>query len=241
MTDRYTFDAGPYVLGALSPDERLAFEAHLAGCTECDSQVREFAGLPGLLSRLPADEVTAALSVQPEPPATLLPALQFAVRRERRSRRLRVAVSGLAAAFLAIAGTAVVARQFGSTAGNPSGPGASAQAQPQSRAEPRLNLKAEGDEPVSANAALVSKAWGTAIDMKCTYFGREWPDADKGTDHVYKLQVTDRSDKRHEAGTWIVSLGQEAQVQVSTSIKKDQIKSIQVLNPGDKVVLDLTM
>jgi hypothetical protein len=237
MTDRYTFDAAPYVLGALSPDERLAFEAHLAGCTECDSQVREFAGLPGLLSRLPADEVTAALSVQPEPPATLLPALQFAVRRERRSRRLRVAVSGIAAAFLAIAGTAVVARQFGSTAGNPSGPGVIAQPQ----VEPRLNLKAEGDEPVAANAALVSKAWGTAIDMKCTYFGREWPDADKGTDHVYKLQVTDRSNKTHEVGEWIVSLGREVQVQGSTSIMKDQIKSIQVLNPGEKVVLDLAM
>ncbi len=39
-----------YVLGALSPAERLEFEHHLAGCEECARAVREVAGLPGLLA-----------------------------------------------------------------------------------------------------------------------------------------------------------------------------------------------
>ena len=49
MTDRFTHDAGPYVLGALPPEDRRAFEEHLATCGHCRAEVREFAGLPGLL------------------------------------------------------------------------------------------------------------------------------------------------------------------------------------------------
>ena len=41
MTDRFTYDAGPYVLGALSPEERHAFEEHLDGCAQCQAEVRE--------------------------------------------------------------------------------------------------------------------------------------------------------------------------------------------------------
>ena len=47
MTDRFTYDAGPYVLGALPPEDRRAFEEHLDGCSQCQAEVREFAGLPG--------------------------------------------------------------------------------------------------------------------------------------------------------------------------------------------------
>ena len=63
MTDRFTYDAGPYVLGALPPEDRRAFEEHLATCALCQAEVREFAGLPGLLSRLPVGELPA---VRPE-------------------------------------------------------------------------------------------------------------------------------------------------------------------------------
>ena len=41
-----------YVLGALSPAERKEFEQHLAVCEGCARNVRELAGLPGLLARV---------------------------------------------------------------------------------------------------------------------------------------------------------------------------------------------
>ncbi|MGH3348437.1 MAG: anti-sigma factor family protein, partial [Nocardioides sp.] len=35
MTCEFAHDDGAYVLGALSPAERVAFKQHLAGCAEC--------------------------------------------------------------------------------------------------------------------------------------------------------------------------------------------------------------
>jgi anti-sigma factor RsiW len=89
---------GSYVLGALSPAERMGFERHLAACEECTRAVAELAGLPGLLGR-----VDPAVLEQPTagaPPATLLPALFREVRRTRRRRALTTA--GLAAAASAL-------------------------------------------------------------------------------------------------------------------------------------------
>ena len=53
------FDAGVYVLGALSPTERREFERHLEECAECRNDVIWLAGLRGLLSRLSASDLTS--------------------------------------------------------------------------------------------------------------------------------------------------------------------------------------
>ncbi|MFF3014572.1 anti-sigma factor domain-containing protein [Streptomyces sp. NPDC057939] len=50
---------GAYVLDALPPAERAAFEAHLATCPDCAREVREFAATAALLG--------AAVSVEPPP------------------------------------------------------------------------------------------------------------------------------------------------------------------------------
>ena len=56
MTDPFvTYDAA-YVLGALSPQDRAAFEEHLRGCAQCAAAVAELAGVPGLLARVSADD-----------------------------------------------------------------------------------------------------------------------------------------------------------------------------------------
>ena len=69
--------------------------------------MHDFAGLPGLLSRLPAEEVLSEPEDQPEPPSLLLPVLQR-VRAERRARRWRAALVGAAAACVAAVGSVVV-------------------------------------------------------------------------------------------------------------------------------------
>ena len=54
MTCPFAHDDAAYVLGSLSPGERLDFERHLAGCAECARSVRALAGMPGLLDRVDA-------------------------------------------------------------------------------------------------------------------------------------------------------------------------------------------
>jgi|GEM_PF-4992781 len=50
--DQWKFEAAVYVLGALSPAERHAFEEHLSQCHPCRDDLASVAGLPGLLARL---------------------------------------------------------------------------------------------------------------------------------------------------------------------------------------------
>ena len=49
--DELKHDAAAYVLDSLEPDERAAFEAHLAGCNECAGEVRSLLGVTGALAR----------------------------------------------------------------------------------------------------------------------------------------------------------------------------------------------
>ena len=60
----FTHDDAAYVLGALSPAERLEFERHLAGCDDCSRSVRSLAGMPGLLDRAVSDPGLADAIVQ---------------------------------------------------------------------------------------------------------------------------------------------------------------------------------
>jgi anti-sigma factor RsiW len=50
--EQWRFEVGVYVLGALSPAERQAFEEHLSQRHPCRHDLASVAGLPGLLARL---------------------------------------------------------------------------------------------------------------------------------------------------------------------------------------------
>ena len=103
MSCSFAHDDGAYVLGALSPAERLDFERHLATCDECGRSVRALAGLPGLLDRVDAG-VLEHPTADPPLPATLLPALTREVSRGRRRRASMIA--GLAAGPVSYTSTA---------------------------------------------------------------------------------------------------------------------------------------
>ena len=108
MRCEHAHDDGAYVLGALSPAERAAYERHLATCSSCREAVADIAVLPGLLGRLdPADfeKLLAPDCRRSGPGATSMPDLVMAAqrrrRRERQRVRWRVRGSALAAAVLA--------------------------------------------------------------------------------------------------------------------------------------------
>ena len=148
-----TYDAA-YVLGALSPEDRSAFEAHLKECYECARSVQELAGLPGLLSQVTPEMVEAE-----EPPAGLLPSMLRNVRQIRRRRTLLTSsVGAVAAAAVAVA---IILPMGGA---GPSG----------------TEMTPLGAFPVQARAAVATAAGGgSRVDMSCEYHGASY-----GADYV---------------------------------------------------------
>ena len=88
-----------YALDALDPDERRAFEAHLAGCAECQEELASFWQVAGSLARA---------AEGPAPPPALRGRLLERARAERpnvvplRPRRWAVPVATAAAAVAAV-------------------------------------------------------------------------------------------------------------------------------------------
>jgi len=58
----YTDQIGPYVLGALEPDEMEDVRRHLTACGRCATEVRELTGIPALLDLAQEDEQPAVPS-----------------------------------------------------------------------------------------------------------------------------------------------------------------------------------
>jgi hypothetical protein len=198
-------DDAAYLLGALSPTDRRAYENHLAGCPDCQRSVRELAGLPGLMAKLnPADFTTPA---EP-PPVTLLPALTGAVRRERVRRRWRLG------ALAAAAAVSVLLVAFGVRAVLPSGTPSGAVAMSQVR-----------ETPVEAQARLIDEPWGTRIDLLCSYdpspaYGRQ--------PRTYSLVVTDRAGVTEQVATWRVVPHGLSEVTGSTGWRRADITRIEI-------------
>ncbi len=111
---------GVYVVGAIDPAERSLVDAHLSTCPACRDELAGLAGLPAMLSRVPADDVArlgapvVSLPEPQEPSPELLTALLRRVEDKRRTRMWRGAVSVAAAAAIAAGGTAVAINLTGS-------------------------------------------------------------------------------------------------------------------------------
>lgn len=232
MRCRYADRDAAYVLGALSAGERREFEEHLAGCAACSRAVRELAGLPGLLGR-----IDAAVLVEETPPApdTMLPRLLRQVRRERRRRSWLTAGTGAAcAALAALASWAVFAGGLG--ADRPE----RAEAPPSSvEPPPGESMTPVGKVPVTAELAVQTVAWGTKLDLVCTYDpGKEWTDL-PGT-VTYVLLVRTRDGRTERVGTWRAATGRTMRLSAATAAAHDDIAVVEVRTEAGRPVLRLS-
>lgn len=237
MSCRFAHDDGAYVLGALSPGERLEFERHLARCEECTRTVGELAGLPGLLGRVDPAVVEDSVVDEP-PPATLLPALSREVRRVRR-RRTSLAV-GLAAAAVVAAVVAVAAAQLGgeeTTA--PAPPGVSPTVSEPTGAEPvTLTMRPVGEVPVRATVSLEPVGWGTRLGLSCTY-DPESVDYNLPPAVDYTLVVLMRDGRVEQVGSWRSVAGRAIQFTAGTAASAEDVASVEVRTVDGRVVLTL--
>lgn len=218
---------GSYVLGALSPEERLEFERHLPGCRPCARSVQQLAGLPGLLSQVPAEVLES--TPDPEPlPETLLPAL---VREVRRGRRRRHWAAGLAAAaaVVVVAGVSVAVVTTRDDAAPPSaGPTLSA---PQ-------EMTPVGAQGVTGWLALTSVAWGTRLDLTCSY---AVPDGgyQQGGPPTYEMVVLTRDGRSERVASWQGVPGRTLTITGATAAVVDDIVSVEVRTGDGQRVLRL--
>ena len=210
--DPYRFDDAAYVLGALDPTERAAYEAHLKTCPDCAAQVRELTGVPDLLAGVDPAEF-ADPSADPVPD-TLLPGLLREGR--RRVRRQRILVGSLAAVAAACVLALVIALWPSSTASPASRP-----------------FVAVAQSPISASATVTATAWGTAIDVHCHYR------ADATHAWHYQLVAVDRAGKRHPLGDWALPPYKDIDYEAGTALTPDQIARLEITLPSGRPLLQL--
>ena len=226
MSCRFGHDDAAYVLGALSPGERLEFERHLPGCEDCTRAVREVAGLPGLLSRIDPDVLTA-MQVEPVPD-TVLPRLLREVRRSRRRRLLTVAGTAAAAAALVAAGVVSQLPLGGDETPGGTDPPVAV-----------LAMDPVGDAPVVADLALEEVTWGTRLELTCTYdtasVDYELPPE---VDYVIVVRTDDGHSER--VGSWRSVDGRTMRLTAATAAVRGDISSVEVRTVEGRVVLTST-
>ena len=221
--DRFAHDDAAYLLGALEPGDRQAFENHLRGCAACGARVdglRETVALLGALSVEEAAELHEATSAAEPLPATLLPELaQRLVRHRRRQRTLTTALGTVAAvAAAALIGVAFAVR-------------------PQ-HAAPRPAAQAmavvDASTPVRATAALTRELWGTRILLDCDYPAAP---AYPGTANTYTLRVVDDRGGVHDLGSWTLQAGRTAEFVSGTALSEAHIRAVLItLRDGTPVL-----
>lgn len=210
---------GAYVLGSLSPAERREFEAHLDGCRHCSRAVRDLAGLPGLLGRIGPEVFEES---EPEPvPETLLPRLSRAVRR-RQQRRTWI-TAGIAAA------AAVVVTTAGVLALDTSGSSSAPEASPSSSVSPvvppvKHPFTSVSPDPMVASVALTPVAWGTRLDLTCSYP----PNAARYESGAYAMVVHTKDGRSERVATWNGLPGQTMNVSGATASWKKDIRSVEI-------------
>jgi len=213
-----------YVLGALDPADRRAFEDHLRSCDSCGAAVAELAGMPGLLRMVPADEAIA-IGAAPQAEVVELASVARAVHRDRRRRR--VALTSAAAALLVLGGVAGVLLGGPARAPQATAPSASSQVI-------ALELEPVGTAAVSADLTLEEKRWGTRIDWQCRYPSEA---ALYGSVPTYELVLVDEDGTSTVVATWSGGSAGARGLGASSSIVTDAIQRVEIrLQGSDKAL-----
>jgi hypothetical protein len=206
MSDPYRDWDAAYLLGALTPKDRRAYEEHLRSCDDCSAEVAALAAVPDTLSALPAERALATITAEPP---NLLPGLVRNVQRDRRRQRIRLGAL--------ITGIAVAAAAVGVVI-----------AMPLTREEPKgdyVVLAQTVSSKLSADARLVPERWGTTIEISCRYDDLATPsERARG----YELYVTDASGKAQLIASWMSSPGTTVKPTATTKLQRSEIRALDI-------------
>jgi hypothetical protein len=224
LTDPYVYYDAAYVMGALDPPDRRAYEQHLTVCDRCRSAVSELAGMPGLLAQLDVEEVLAPRATPEPPPDTLLPRMAAAAGRLQRRRKVWGGLAGLAAAACLI--TAIVVAAGTLTSNTPAQQGTA------------LVMSAVTAAPVTATVRLHSVEWGTDVSLDCTYAPKKSDGDDKVAHPSYRLVVVPKDGGRvQQVAQWTGLAGKTVKMSGATDLKPSQIAEIRLVSSKDVTLL----
>ena len=202
---------GAYVVGALDHGERAELEAHLAHCPMCRDELAELAPLPGLMSRLTADEaVSGPPALDAAGSAAMLDRLLAAAASERRrASRTRWVAAAASVVLLAGVGTGAVVATRDS--------GAHWQ---------QTATAAAG--PVHLTVKLADQASGTKLDMTMSGVTRG---------QRCSLVAIGRDGRTEDAGWWEATYEGTAHITGTTSIARNQLTQLKVVTDEGRTLV----
>lgn len=217
---RFEFDDAAYLLNALDPEQRQAFEGHLMRCPACRDRVAEFGDLPRVLARA---DVSAW--VPESPPDTLLPRLLRQVTASRRRRAWRIGSLAVAAAcLLALLATGGVL-------------GWQNAHRPQTLAMQPVGSNAAG---VHATVQLIESDSSTRVKLACGYSGGSggYP---RRADTSYRMMIFNQRGERVDLGNWTPQPDEDVQITRTSPWPRSSISRIEVFDDRGEPVLRLRL
>lgn len=214
---------GAYVVGALSPEDRRAYEQHLTDCPTCSQGVQDLAGLPGILGLLDREEALA-LRDQPDDgslrDAAHVPdrvaGIAGRVRRHRRRTRL--------AAALVVVGVLLLGSIGGLSLVHATQPGTQ-------QAVAARTLDPVGSSGLTAKLTATPVGWGTRLDWSCDYRGHAGAHGAYAP-ASYSLVVHTTTGATSTVATWTSDGGEAKGLVAATAIPVDTIRSIDIRITG---------
>jgi hypothetical protein len=230
MRCNHEHDDGAYVLGALSPAERAAYERHLATCSFCREAVADIAVLPGLLGRLDPMDLEKLLAPDLPPARTrrnsmpdLVMAAQSTRREERKRVRWRVLGSALAAACLALVVGIGAVFWMGRGVTPETGP-----------TGPTVAMTPANEQvPVSAQVNLTGAAGGTKINLVC-FYNRDNPESEP---YRIRLMAYGPDKESEQLGSWTASPGKEFKMSGVTHFTSGTLVRLALVRNDDRTLL----
>jgi hypothetical protein len=226
-----------YVLGSLSPADRLEFERHLPGCERCRRSVADLAGMPGLLSRVPREQVEEPLPFEPLP-ETVLPSLVATVRREQR-RKAILATLGAAAAVAVVALGATALQAARDDGPLPQAEPSSTSSSSSPSLAPAVPMDVVVDWGASADLSVTQLASGTKFWWSCRYAA---PGSDySGHAYTYNLVAFTDTGDTERVSSWWAEPGQTYTDSSTIAVELDHITKVELQNERGDAILRLKL
>ncbi|MEV4351800.1 zf-HC2 domain-containing protein [Actinoplanes sp. NPDC049596] len=232
MRCEHEHDDGAYVLGALSPAERAAYEQHLATCSFCREAVADLSAMPDLLARLDAKEFAKLLDPtlsggSSHPGASLRDwatsewaTLAPSAKRRKKGLPVRVVSTAAALVLVALIGVGVFLLTRGNAAPATPPPG------------PAVAMTAVvGGSPVKATLRLTSTPGGTKVDMTCNY------SATAAKPYTFRLIAYGPDEQQEQLGSWQAEPGAQFTMPAATHFGPGSLSRLELVQYDGKALL----